>query len=119
LPSPSHNAGAAVARALFALAILFGCLAAPGAVSAQDMEITEEELPLGEGREEVEIYCASCHSLKIVTQQGLDREGWEEVLDLMVEDMNMEELPPEDRKLVLDYLANNINIEHWRAMRKR
>jgi len=86
---------------------------------AQDIEITEEELPLGEGREEVEIYCASCHSLKIVTQQGLDREGWDEVIDLMVEEMNMEEMPPEDRKLVLDYLAEHIDIERLRERRKR
>ncbi len=91
----------------------------PATALAQDIEITEEELPLGEGREEVEIYCVACHSLKIVTQQGLDREGWDEVLDLMVEEMNMEELPPEDRELVLDYLAKYINIERHRLMRKR
>lgn len=102
-----------------ALAALFACAGAPGLSQAQDIEITEEELPLGEGREEVEIYCAACHSLKIVTQQGLDREGWDEVLDLMVEEMNMEEMPPEDRKLVLDYLANHINIERFRQLRKR
>lgn len=104
---------------LIALAALLACAGAPGAAYAQDIEITEQELPLGEGREEVEIYCAACHSLKIVTQQGLDREGWDEVLDLMVEDMNMEEMPPEDRELVLNYLATHINIERHLEMRKR
>ena len=102
-----------------ALAVLFACVGAPCVSQAQDIEITEEQLPLGEGREEVEIYCAACHSLMIVTQQGLDREGWDEVLDVMVEEMNMEEMPPEDRKLVLDYLANNITIERFRQLRKR
>lgn len=86
---------------------------------AQNVEIGQQQLPEGEGREEVEIYCAACHSLKIVTQQGLDREGWDEVLNLMVEEMNMEEMPPEDRELVLNYLAEHINIERYRRLRKR
>jgi len=108
-----------LACCLIGLAVLFACLGGPGLAHAQDIEITEQELPLGEGREEVQIYCAACHSLKIVTQQGLDREGWDEVLDLMVEEMGMEELAPEDRELVLGYLAKNIDIERRRRMRKR
>ena len=43
--------------------------------------------------------------MRLVTQQGLSRSVWDEVLDYMVEEQEMAELEPEDRKLILDYLA--------------
>lgn len=64
-----------------------------------------EGLPPGEGRDEVFGYCSACHSIRLVTQQGLTRADWGEVLVYMVEDHEMAELEPEDEKLVLDYLA--------------
>lgn len=78
--------------------------------SAQAAAATEEEeddyqgLPPGTGRDEVLGYCGSCHSMKLVTQQGLTRATWIEVLDWMVEEQEMPELDAEDQKLVLDYL---------------
>ena len=64
-----------------------------------------EGLPAGQGRDEVFALCGACHSLKLVTQQGLSRERWDEALDWMIEEQEMEALEPADRKLVLDYLA--------------
>lgn len=64
-------------------------------------------LPPGPGREEVFYTCQACHSLRIVVQQGLDRESWEETLVWMVEEQGMPEFEPEDLELVLDYLAEN------------
>ena len=72
-----------------------------GAVSAED---DYQGLPPGEGRDEVFGLCGACHSMMLVTQQGLSRPTWEEVLVLMVEEQEMAELEPEDEKLVLDYL---------------
>jgi len=43
--------------------------------------------------------------MKLVTQQGLNRADWGEVLVYMVEEHEMAEIEPEDEKLVLDYLA--------------
>ncbi len=105
-----------MARSLFAH-IFFGFLlvSAPIAWGEED---TDSDLPPGEGREEVEIYCSACHSLKIVTQQGLSRADWDELLVWMVDEQGMDELPPDDRKLVLDYLAKHISIERVREMRK-
>lgn len=50
-------------------------------------------------------YCTACHSEMIIAQQGQDRDGWDEILVWMVEDMGMAELIEEDRNQILDYLA--------------
>ena len=65
-------------------------------------------LPPGPGREEVFYSCNSCHSLKLVTQQGMSRERWDETLEWMVEEQGMAEI--EDaviRDLILDYLSTH------------
>ena len=58
------------------------------------------------GREEVFTICSGCHSLKLVTQQRLDRPSWEETLIWMVEEQGMAELDEETNALVLDYLES-------------
>jgi hypothetical protein len=62
-------------------------------------------LPPGKGREETFYLCGPCHSLKLVTQQGLTRDSWEEVMDYMVAEQAMAPLESTDRKLIVDYLA--------------
>ena len=49
--------------------------------------------------------CSACHSEMIIAQQGQTREGWDEILVWMVEEMGMPELDQEDREKILDYLA--------------
>ena len=74
----------------------------------EDDEDDEDEyqgLPPGDGRDEVFGYCSACHSIRLVSQQGLTRADWGEVLVYMVEEHEMAELEPEDERLVLDYLA--------------
>lgn len=107
-------------RAAFAAAALaFASLAVPAApagtawaadaTAAETDDEDEDEyegLPPGEGRDEVFGYCSACHSIRLVTQQGLSRTVWDEVLVYMVEEHEMPELEPEDRKPILDYLAH-------------
>lgn len=76
-------------------------------------------LPGAPGREEVVAYCAACHSLKLVVQQGLDRERWDELLVWMVKEHGMPELDPSDRKLVLDYLAEHVGPEDQKERLKQ
>lgn len=71
-------------------------------------------LPPGPGREEVFALCDACHSLKLVTQQGLDRDGWDETLDYMTGEQGMADLEPGERKLILDYLARNFGPDRRR-----
>ncbi len=71
-------------------------------------------LPAGPGREEVFYVCQACHSLAIVKQQGLGRDSWDETLVWMAEEQEMEPLAPEDRNLVLDYLATHYGTDSTR-----
>ncbi len=75
-------------------------------------------LPDAPGREEVVAYCAACHSLKLVVQQGQTREGWAELLEWMYDEQEMAELEPDEEKLVLDYLAKYVSPEAHRERLK-
>ncbi len=86
----------------------FGVQAQPASQGGAAEEAEEQDwqgLPPGRGREEVFYACAACHSLMLVTQQGLNRERWEESLDWMIAKQAMPEIAPQDRKLIVDYLA--------------
>ncbi len=72
---------------------------------------TLESLPDSEGRSETFAFCSACHSMRLVAQQGLDRDGWEEVLDWMTEEQGMVELPAEMRERVLVYLSSAFPVE--------
>ncbi len=78
-------------------------------LSADAKESQEQDwqgLPPGRGREEVFYSCNVCHSLRLVSQQGMSRERWDETLEWMVEEQGMAEI--EDalmRDLILDYLS--------------
>ena len=98
----------ALAAAIFLLAC--GGLAAPAAAQQDDDEEDWQGLPPGPGREEVFYTCQACHSLRIVVQQGLSRDSWEESLVWMVEEQGMPEPDPEDWTLMLDYLAEHYGI---------
>jgi len=78
-------------------------LAAPATASLADEELGG--MPPAPGAEETYYACSACHSIKLVVQQGLSRESWEESLEWMVEEQEMEPLEPEDLKLILDYLS--------------
>ena len=69
-------------------------------------------LPEGEGREAVFVICSGCHSIRLVVQQGLSRDSWQESLEWMVEEQGMPEMDAETHALVLDYLAEHLGIDH-------
>lgn len=87
--------------AFFAAIVVWG-LTAPTAVADEDEWLG---LPEGEGREEVFYACQPCHSLKLVTQQGLDKYSWQETLEWMVEEQGMDQPEEEDLSLMLKYLS--------------
>jgi cytochrome c len=68
-------------------------------------------LPPGEGRYEVFAWCTACHSARIIVQQGLTRDDWDELLVWMVEEQGMQELDSAMRKKILDYLSEQFPPE--------
>lgn len=68
------------------------------------------ELPPGPGREEVFYLCNACHSLRLVYQQGLSRDSWDETIEWMITKQGMPRLEPDERKLIVDYLAAHYGI---------
>ncbi|GAB4526446.1 MAG: hypothetical protein Tsb0010_09810 [Parvularculaceae bacterium] len=83
----------------------FSTVAAARAVF--DPEDAYSGLPRDEGYALVDAYCTACHSLQIVMQQRYARAGWDRRLDWMVETQGMAAMPPEDRAIILDYLARH------------
>ena len=67
---------------------------------AADRAATDEGLAL------IEENCLFCHDDSFITSMNLNREQWEEVLDLML-GMGMPPLEPDVQAKVLDYLEEN------------
>ncbi|KPQ07476.1 MAG: Quinohemoprotein amine dehydrogenase A, alpha subunit, heme binding [Rhodobacteraceae bacterium HLUCCA12] len=89
-----------------ALVALVLTLAVPAL--ADEAENEWDPLPPGDGAEETYYACNACHSLRTVTNGGYSREVWDDLLDWMVEEQGMEELEPDERETILDYLSENI-----------
>ncbi len=51
--------------------------------------------------------CTPCHSERIVVQQGLTREQWDELMVWMVEEQEMEPIEDGALAVILDYLAEH------------
>lgn len=95
---------------LAAIILLGAALAAPaGPLSADEDELGG--IPRAPGAEETYYSCAACHSIRLVTQQGLSRQSWEETLDWMVEEQEMEPIDEPDRQIIVDYLTKYYGID--------
>ncbi|MEH6629620.1 MAG: hypothetical protein V7776_02270 [Halopseudomonas aestusnigri] len=101
--------GSANCSLLLALALVFS-IAVPS-YSQETEEDESEGLATGIGQEEVLIYCSACHSTRIVQQQGMNREGWIDTLEWMVEEQGMSEIEEPDLTLILDYLTKSYNVD--------
>lgn len=81
-----------------------------GAVPDEPVDADEYGvLFIAKGVEETHAYCTACHSERIIAQQGLDRAGWEELLEWMADEQGMSEIDEPDLTLVLNYLSEHYN----------
>lgn len=108
-PTRWHALSAAAATALLPSALF--AVAGDEPARAETDELAQLGLPPDTGRDEVEAYCGACHSPRLVVRQGLSRDAWQETIEWMVEEQEMEPLEPDDHKLVLDYLTRHVSIE--------
>jgi hypothetical protein len=91
---------------IIAAALLVGL-----AATAQEIAEEPSVLPDGPHREEVFYLCTACHSSRLVRNQALSRERWDETLTWMTERHGMPELEGEERERVLDYLATALGAD--------
>jgi len=95
--------------------LICGAAAAALLLSAPAMAEEEYEfapLPPGEGAEETFYNCSACHSLQTLTNGAYSRRVWDEIIDWMIEDQGMWELDPEEREIILNYLATHLGEDH-------
>ena len=101
------NAKSRFRRAVTITAICGGALSFVGFYP--DFEVRADGLPPGTGRDLVISTCSACHSIRLVAQQRLSREVWDETLDWMVSEQGMPRLGTRDRQLILRYLSTHLN----------
>ena len=71
--------------------------------SAPDLGVLVDE----EGAEATHAHCTVCHSERLVAQQGLTRDEWEEVLEQMVEEHGMTPVGEPALGRILTYLSTH------------
>jgi len=74
------------------------------AAFSTDHAHSAEQLKPGLGSEIVSQTCIPCHSLKLVTQNRADREGWLSMIRWMQEKQGLWQLGENEEK-ILDYLS--------------
>ena len=79
------------------------------ALAQPQTEVTEDPsvLPAGPGQEETFYACTACHSTAIIRRSGFPRSQWDGLIDWMVEKQGMNPLGAEERKVIVDYLAQH------------
>lgn len=88
------------------LAVVLGLLALAGPLrAAGEAGDPLEHFPEGPNRELVAHFCSACHSGRLVANQRMSRQRWDEALNWMTERHGMPPLEGEYRDLFLDYLA--------------
>ena len=108
------NTRAAIAARYF-LALCFLVFALGNAASFAQTQPAQEQFmpqaedpdlfPDGPGRDDAFYACGGCHAFKLVANQGLTRERWNETISYMTERHGMPKLEGKDRELILNYLA--------------
>ena len=68
-------------------------------------EEAPEQYPAGAHRDNTFYFCTACHGFRIVAQQGMSRERWNETFDIMVKRHSMIDVQGEQREQMLDYLT--------------
>jgi cytochrome c5 len=76
---------------------------APLVLAVAAIAATPARLPEGQGRKAVEAACSSCHSLSVVTGQRFSNQGWQAVVNAMVN--RGAALTKEQAGVVVEYLA--------------
>ena len=111
--SATSTIGRALVLAVTVLVAAVSVVASEGRGVGETTPAGESQLPgpgilvAGDGAAETYAYCIACHSERLVAQQGLTREGWEEVIVLMMEEHGMAPIESPSLERVLGYLSTH------------
>ena len=95
-------------------AALVSILAVPVISLAEDMALDEVSgFIIDKGWELTNAHCASCHSATLVTQNRMDRNGWEDIIRQMQAEHGLWDLGDVE-PAILDYLARHYGISDTR-----
>jgi hypothetical protein len=87
------------------LAVALAALVLGATAAGQNVVEEPSVFPDGPHRDEVFYLCTACHSSRLVRNQAMSRERWDETLTWMSERHGMPELEGEERAHFLDYLT--------------
>src|ERR1700756_3688385 len=76
-----------------------------GAVAAVGQSFSNEQLPAGAAKGKAVAACQTCHEVRIIVQQRLDRGAWTKEVDKMTK--WGAEVDPKDRNALIDYFSAN------------
>ena len=103
----------------FAGLIVMIALASCSVFAGEDDKTLDEAsgFVIDHGWELTNAHCAACHSAKLVTQNRMDRNGWEDTIRLMQAEHGLWDLG-EAETAIIDYLTRHYGIDK-QGMRKR
>ncbi len=106
-------------RGLTAILPIICVLAAPCASFAEDKPLDEVSgFIIDKGWELTNAHCAACHSAKLVTQNRMDRSGWEDTIRLMQAEHGLWDLG-EAESVIIDYLSTHYSITVTRSRTRK
>jgi hypothetical protein len=99
-----------IVRSIFVFMLALIAVSTNGFAAAQTAAFTPreeepEEFPEAVGREDAFYGCTACHGFKIVAQQGMSRQRWDDTVDFMIRQHKMPAPSAQEREKILDYLA--------------
>jgi hypothetical protein len=83
---------------------LAGSAMMAGAVRGQDAQF---DLPDGKGKDQVMVYCTTCHAISIVTAQRKSTQQWGDTVEMMMS--RGAQVTEEDYPVVVEYLGANFS----------
>lgn len=103
------------AKALAALLALPLSVAAAQPAVEKSLEPAGKPATMDSGAELVRAHCSACHSLALVAQNRMSREGWQNTIRWMQEKQGLWDLG-EAEAVILDYLERNYGVTErpWR-----
>jgi hypothetical protein len=104
-PSLAANIAATLILAALSMATPTDNVYAQAVIPPAASEEKPENFPAGAGRDDTFYFCTACHNFKLVAQQGMTREQWDESLTWMTARHKMPVLEGKDRDIILGYLA--------------